>query len=58
MTDLSEMLLKTIAAGGFRVYSHEARAMAIEILRWREAAKNAASPRPLPLPLPHAILVP
>lgn len=42
MSDLTDDLLKRIIEGSGRVYTHEAKAMAAEIVRWREAAKKAA----------------
>lgn len=43
MTDLSTDLLKQLATGTGRCYNHEGKAMAAEILRWREAAAKAAA---------------
>jgi hypothetical protein len=42
MAALSDELLKRIIEGSGRVYAHEAKAMAAEIVQWRERAKKAA----------------
>ena len=40
MAALSDDLLKRIVEGSGRVYTHEAKAMAREIIEWRQKAKN------------------
>jgi hypothetical protein len=41
MADLTDELLKIIVEGSGRAYSHEAKAMAKEIIRRRAEAKDA-----------------
>lgn len=42
--DLTDELLKRIVEGSGRVYTHEAKAMAAEIIRRRQAEKPVSPP--------------
>lgn len=47
---LSDELLKRIAESPSRCYGHEGRAMARELIEWREKAKQAQNHTPIPPP--------